>query len=722
MPEDGGAAGGESRGRIGVRSAIACAAALALLLPSCFGSSPNPSPPPSRHYPDPHDRSACIQSPPPVAGDVRSAAAPAPGPKLPLRTEGAHVVDSSGRRVKLASVNWYGADSDDHVPEGLNLRPVDAIAHEIKALGFNSVRLTWSNYLLECDPVVDPATVKPANPQYVGRRALSVFDDVVRALTEQGVMVVLDDHSSDPGFNVPESDDGLWYNARYSEQQWIDDWTTMAGRFRGIDHVVGADLRNEPSRHAGVQATWGDGSANDWRRAAMVAGDAVLRANPDLLIAVEGIGSGADLSAADRAPIVLRRNCPGAGCREVTDKLVYSPHAYSFYQGNEVDSNYDELSSLMHNQWGKLAQGPDAHPVWVGEFGTCNTSRACVERQPFAPAKCLSSGPGDNGLEGMWFENVTRYIAATDVDWSYWTLNGTTGANDDAPHTPQCYGLLNPGWTGPSNDDLLCALQAIQEPTDGRAGARGGCHTSSYPDAVKADAPLVYYPFDEATASDPVDAEHQQDGKIVGRVEQGQAGVSGDPGDRSIKVAASDGYVEAGGAQALRGSHARTVELWLRTTATAHQSFFDGGSGSHGREFVLALADTTNESGAPEQTPGLYVQMWDSDVYVPGEHLADGSWHYVAVTLDGTKVSIVIDGRTPEGYVWDGSNYTSREPQPFDLPVQPDTAPQTVQVGTANPDAASWAAGFRGSIDDVAIYRSALPVARLMQHFAAARR
>jgi endoglucanase len=665
-----------------------------------------------------------------VADEVKRAGPPS-GVSLPLRTARAHIVDGAGRRVKLASVNWYGADGSDHVPGGLTLQPVDAIAREIKSLGFNSVRLTWSNYLLECDPLVDPATVEGANPQYEGRRALYVFDDVVRALAAQGLLVIIDDHSSDPIFNTPGTEDALWYNARYRERQWIADWITMAGRFKGVRAVVGADLRNEPSRDAsGVEATWGDGSEHDWRRAAMVAGDAVLRANPDLLVAVEGVGSGGDLSGAVRNPIVLQPDCPPAesgspqpstreGCRRVTDKLVYSPHNYYNFQGADVDADYAKLSARLQDQWGRLAQGEAAHPVWVGEFGTCNTSRACVERQPYGQADCLDPGPGGSGLEGAWFENLTRYLAVTDIDWSYWPLNGTPVPNDQRPD--QCYGLLDTKWTAPANAYLLCALQAIQQPTSGASHVTEGCGGSSYASAVSADNPLVYYPLDEAAGSVPIDAEHHQNGKIVGRVEQGQPGISAGASDRSIKVAASEGYVEVGGKEALQDDHARTVELWFQTTAQAHQSLFDGGTGSHGRGFVLALADRANEGGAPEQTPGIYLQLWDSDVYIPGLQVTDGAWHYVAVTVDGKEAAIVVDGQARPGYVWNGRTYGSLEHQPFTLPLAPRTAPQQVLLGNARPDAATWAAGFHGSIDDVAIYGRALTLDRLTAHYAAAR-
>src|SRR5258708_9682576 len=82
----------------------------------------------------------------------------------------------------------------------------------------------------------------------------------------------------------------------------------LAGRYRGNDAVVGADLSNEPQG----AATWGDDNpATDWRLAAERAGNAILDVNPDWLIIVEGIqhiGGGTDLGGGELHP-----SAPGPG-------------------------------------------------------------------------------------------------------------------------------------------------------------------------------------------------------------------------------------------------------------------------------------------------------------------------------------------------------------------------------------------------------------------------
>lgn len=101
--------------------------------------------------------------------------------ELPLHTAHHWIVDAKGNRVKLVGVNWYGADNIEFSVGGLAYRPLAAIARAVKAMGFNSVRLPWSNELVETNPAV-PDYAVAANPTLKGKRALEVLDLTVDAL------------------------------------------------------------------------------------------------------------------------------------------------------------------------------------------------------------------------------------------------------------------------------------------------------------------------------------------------------------------------------------------------------------------------------------------------------------------------------------------------------------------------------------------------------------
>ncbi len=337
--------------------------------------------------------------------------------------------------MRLLAVSWYGAESEDFAVGGLQAQPLDTIADEIRRLGFNTVRLPWSNELVEHDPVV-PERALEANPDLIGHRALDVLDRVVFALTSRGIMVVLDNHNSDAEWCCGRDGNELWYNSRYPESSWIADWKAMALRYRHDPLVVGADLRNEPR----LRATWGGPPETDWHGAAERGGDAVLSVSPDLLVIVEGTGYASDLSQVDSLPVELR----------LPDRVVYEAHDYAWFESH---SSYEEWVGHITPKWGYLVTGPRPRPLWIGEFGTCYTRPDCVHS-------------ADPRAYGSWFGALTRYIRTYGLDWSYWALNGTqsTGAKRTFGAV-EGYGVVDSTWSGISNPRHMEALRSIMEGT-----------------------------------------------------------------------------------------------------------------------------------------------------------------------------------------------------------------------------------------------------------------
>lgn len=359
-----------------------------------------------------------------------SAAATAPV-SPPLHTDGRFVVDQNGQRVHLAMASWYGAESEDYVVSGLQFQTIDRIASEVHQLGFNAIRLPWSNEMYETNPVV-PARAITANPDLRGRHAMDVFDRVVHSLTGHGVMVVLDDHNSDAEWCCGDDGNDLWYNDRYPESSWISDWKGMVARYRDNPMVIGADLRNEPR----IRATWGGPADTDWHAAAERGGNAVLSVNPDLLIFVEGVSYAGDLSGVAGLPVTL----------DVPNRVVYEAHDYAWFESH---TSYADWYSHITPKWGYLVTGPNPQPLWVGEFGTCNTSADCVHST-------------DQTKNGSWFDILLRYLRSYSVDWSYWALNGTqsTGAGRTFG-AQETYGILNPTWNGVASAVLMNALRSV---------------------------------------------------------------------------------------------------------------------------------------------------------------------------------------------------------------------------------------------------------------------
>jgi|SRR5579863_2436038 len=346
----------------------------------------------------------------------------------PLHTEGNRIVDANGRSIRLTSVNWYGFDEKEFVAGGLDHAPLAAIVAQIKEIGVNSVRLPWANETLERDPEV-PAYAVAANPELRGKHAMEVMDAVIAALARAHLMVILDNHVSRADWCCSETDgNGLWWNAEYPEAKWLEDWEAMARRYREQPWVVGADLRNELRNGA----AWGGTDAKlDWHAAAERGGAAVLRGNAKLLVMVEGPHYSTDLTGFDTLPVRL----PVAG------RLVYSPHAY--FDGDHRFPSYEAMKEAYRARAGYLLN--TGVPVWIGEFGTCQT------------LKC--------GANAEWFRWMVRSLQEDRrLGWSYWPLNGTqssgVGRKYDAVET---YGLLSTDYRHVAAPEIVEALRTVEK-------------------------------------------------------------------------------------------------------------------------------------------------------------------------------------------------------------------------------------------------------------------
>jgi endoglucanase len=170
-------------------------------------------------------------------------------------TSGNQILDSNGEVVRIAGINWYGFETTDYLAHGLWAQDYTTVLHTIKNLGFNVVRIPFSNQMVESNPVPTNYTTyangQPANATLVGQTALADLDTIVAYAGSIGLRVILDNHRSEAG-NSNESN-GLWYTSTYPQANWIADWQTLATRysaakftFNGNPTVIGMDLRNEP--------------------------------------------------------------------------------------------------------------------------------------------------------------------------------------------------------------------------------------------------------------------------------------------------------------------------------------------------------------------------------------------------------------------------------------------------------------------------------------------
>jgi aryl-phospho-beta-D-glucosidase BglC (GH1 family) len=348
-----------------------------------------------------------------VSGTTVVEGTAAPGGAAPgwFSTAGNQIVDEAGSPVKIAGVNWFGFESPNASPHGVWTRSYSEMMDQMKALGFNAIRLPFATDTLRAASAsgIDYAR----NPDLQGLTPLGIMDRVVAYAGGIGLRIILDHHRSSLGAGTSEN--GLWYDAAHPESQWIDDWRMLAERYAGNPTVIGADLHNEP--HAG---TWGGGGANDWAAAAERAGNAIGAVNPNWLIFVEGVGTyqganywwGGNLMGVRDRPIEL----------DVPGKLVYSAHDYGnsihpqpWFQAQDFAAG---LPAKFDEAWGYIFRENIA-PVLIGEFGT-----RLVDPKDAPWLEALTSYmAGDFDNDGT----IDLAPGQEGISWTYWSWNPNSG-------------------------------------------------------------------------------------------------------------------------------------------------------------------------------------------------------------------------------------------------------------------------------------------------------
>ncbi|MET7698042.1 cellulase family glycosylhydrolase [Streptomyces sp. NPDC005485] len=379
----------------------------------------------------------------PLAG-AQTARAADPGAGY-WHTSGRQILDAAGQPVRIAGINWFGFETGNHVVHGLWSRDYKSMIDQMKSLGYNTIRLPYSDDIFKSGTVpnsIDFSSGK--NTDLQGLDSLQVMDKIVSYAGQDGLKVILDRHRPDSG-----GQSALWYTSAVPESTWIADLKALAARYDDKGTVIGIDLHNEPHD----PACWGCGdTATDWRLAAQRAGNAVLSVDPDLLIFVEGVQTfngtsgwwGGNLMGVAQYPVQLN----------VANRVVYSAHDYATSVAQQSWFNDPSFPANMPGVWDKYwgyIFKQNIAPVWVGEFGTTLTST----------------------IDQKWLAALVSYMRPTStygadsISWTFWSWN---------PNSGDTGGILKDDWTSVDTvkDGYLASVKAPAFPGTGGGGGGGG--------------------------------------------------------------------------------------------------------------------------------------------------------------------------------------------------------------------------------------------------------
>lgn len=255
-------------------------------------------------------------------------------------------------------------------------------------------------------------------------------------LSENGIKIMIDIHCATTASNGHQYP--LWYDKNYSTEDWLEALEWVAEYYKDDDTILAIDLKNEPHGKNDGQgmAIW-DGSTaeNNWRYAAERGAAAVLNANPNLLIMVEGIevypkfeegrdwnSPAVDYADYDNPPFHgawWGGNFRGArdypvDLGEHQSQLVYSPHDYGplVWEQEWFKKDFTRqtlLDDYWYDTWAYLVE-EKISPLFMGEWGGF-----------------LDEAHDKTGDNKKWMGLLRDYMIEKRIHHTFWCFNENSG-------------------------------------------------------------------------------------------------------------------------------------------------------------------------------------------------------------------------------------------------------------------------------------------------------
>ena len=372
------------------------------------------------------------------------------------------IYDPNGSELQVRGVSHFGFNATILQPQYLWAMGWKEQIAQMKSLGFNAIRVPFvPDTLYNTTTVENLSYIDPVlNPELIGKTPLQVLDLWMAEADRQGMYILLDFHSVSKQRQYPTwfvsnpADFGLIYNNQaYTKENWTRDLSFVAQRYASLPHFFGIDIYNEPS---GI-VRWSTGDANvtdpayHWKDAAEFAAAAVLSANPNLLIFVQGINGNFDGIENSNIAMNWGEDFQPQAYQPLDiplDKLVLSPHTYGpdvFLKSSFADVNYPanleadwdalfgqfaQTHAVVIGEWGgKYGQGTGGQQdiVWQNEFADYMISRGI--RNSFY--WCYTPNSGDTG--GILDDNLNVRQDKLDLLQKVW--NASTQPAPDSPST-----------------------------------------------------------------------------------------------------------------------------------------------------------------------------------------------------------------------------------------------------------------------------------------------
>jgi endoglucanase len=420
---------------------------------------------------------------------------PTPAADVTFRVNSAGKITKNGQVLPIHCGAWFGLEgqfepkTSDHNPGGAPMelymgnmwwdstgRTIQQDMTEIKQQGINIIRLPIApqtldptdpqgmTYIKNPDGSQNPNGKLKNDPSVGQKNARQALEDFIKLADQNGLQVIVDIHSCSNyvGWRAGRLDakppyadanrDNYEYTreeyscADYTEAKWLNDLKTIANfpKALGVNNILAIDIFNEPWDY-----TW-----TEWKKLAEDAYAAINSVNKDVLIMVEGIGSGLQ----DGTPVPFGNenynpnwgeNFYGAQSAPLNipkERLIISPHTYGpsvFVQKQFMDPADPKCYGLEGDAAGdakcdvvidpaKLRAGWEEHfgflrdqgyAVVLGEFGgNMNWPQGASEQRDRDRWGYIDYTPDKD-----WQNALVDYMIDEDIEGCYWSINPESG-------------------------------------------------------------------------------------------------------------------------------------------------------------------------------------------------------------------------------------------------------------------------------------------------------
>jgi serine protease len=246
------------------------------------------------------------------------------------------------------------------------------------------------------------------------------------------------------------------------------------------------------------------------------------------------------------------------------------------------------------------------------------------------------------------------------------------------------------GWSGGACSGTGTCTLTLNSNTSVNAAFSTASGGTTYPQAVTGDAPISYWRLDETSGTTAADSVGTNPGTYSGGPTLGAAGLLASATDKATTFSGSNQSVKVTSSTALSPTNAVSVEAWIKPAAIPAAGAF------------ASIATKAESYSLQFNGPKLEFTIMQSGtrrrLQAPSGAIAVGTTYHVVGTYDGTTQRLYVNGAQVASAALTGA----------------------ITANTNNFYIGSWNGSsefFKGTIDEVAVYPTALTAARVSNHY-----